>query len=111
MAKIEGKYKSVIAEELLEIIKKEDSITKLHYLIQKYLHLRYKQIEKIIANIDDTELDLEFVVEQLWEDLELVLNHYSQIDRIMNRSGLDRTMNRGGLQAQSFELLKPKIRL
>lgn len=29
----------------------------------------------------------------------------------MNRSGLDRIMNRGGLQAQSFEFLKPKIRL
>ena len=99
MAKIEGKYKSVLAEELLEIMKKEDSRTKLHHLVLKYLYLRYKQVEKIITNIDDSDLDLELIIEQLWEDLELALNHFNQIDR---------TMNRSDYYAQSIKLLKNK---
>lgn len=80
-------------------MKKEDSRTKLHHLVLKYLYLRYKQVEKIIANIDDSDLDLELIIEQLWEDLELVLNHYNQIDR---------TMNRSDYYAQSIKLLKNK---
>jgi len=99
MAKIEGKYKSVLAEELLEIMKKEDSRTKLHHLVLKYLYLRYKQVEKIIANIDDSDLDLELIIEQLWEDLELALNHYNQIDR---------TVNRSDYYAQSIKFLRNK---
>lgn len=71
MCKIDGKYKNAGIEKLLSQIKHDDSITARHHLIARYLYQRGKQIEKIIANIDDTEIDLELVIEQLWEDLQL----------------------------------------
>ena len=71
MCKIDGKYKNEWTERLLNQIKHEDGITARHHLIARYLHQRVGQIEKIIANIDDIELDLELVIEQLWEDLQL----------------------------------------
>lgn len=70
MAKIDGKYKQVWTEDLLNKINQEDNITKRHRLITQYINQRCKQIEKIIANFDD-DVDLEMVVEQLWEDLHL----------------------------------------
>lgn len=71
MSKIDGKYKQEWTEKLLNQIKHEDSITARHHLISRYLHQRDSQIEKIIANIDNPELDLELIIEQLWEDLQL----------------------------------------
>ena len=71
MAKINGKYEQDSTERLLEQINSEDSITKRHRLIGKYLYQRVKQIEKILANIEDDDIDLTLVIEQLWEDLEL----------------------------------------
>lgn len=71
MAKIDGKYEQSWTEELRKQIESEDSITKSHHLITKYLTQRIKQVEKVIANIYDTDIDLELVVEQLWEDLQL----------------------------------------
>lgn len=71
MAKINGKYEQFWTENLLNEINKEDSITKRHKLIVKYLHQRSQQVEKIITNFDDDDIDLEMVVEQLWEDLDL----------------------------------------
>ncbi len=71
MAKIDGKYEQFWTEKLLEQINSEDSITKRHHLISRYLYQRDKQIEKIIANIEDDDIDLSMVIEQLWEDLQL----------------------------------------
>lgn len=71
MAKIDGKYKQFWTENLLSQINNEDSITKRHHLISRYLHQRCKQIELVLANIDDDDIDLTIVIEQLWEDLEL----------------------------------------
>ena len=71
MAKITGKYEQPWLEKLLEQINKEDSITKRHGLITKYLYQRGKQIENIIANFEDDDIDLELVVEQLWDDIRL----------------------------------------
>ena len=71
MAKINGKYEQFWTENLLNEINKEDRITKRHKLIVKYLHQRSQQIEKIIANFEDDDIDLEMVIEQLWEDLDL----------------------------------------
>lgn len=71
MAKIDGKYEQLWTEKLLEQINGENSITKRHHLISRYLYQRDKQIEKIIANIEDDDIDLTLVVEQLWEDLRL----------------------------------------
>lgn len=83
MCKINGKYKNEWTEKLLSQIRNEDSITARHHLIARYLHQRDSQIEKIIANIDDVELDLELVIEQLWEDLRLA---EEQITRTMIRN-------------------------
>ena len=71
MAKIDGKYKQIWTEDLLDKINHEDSITKRHRLISKYLYQREGQIEKVIANIEDEDIDLALVIEQLWEDLHL----------------------------------------
>ena len=46
MAKIDGKYESLYAEELHKKIENEDSITQRHHLISKYLHQRIRQAEK-----------------------------------------------------------------
>ena len=71
MAKIDGKYNQFWTENLLLRINNEDSITKRHHLLPRYLHQRSEQVEKILANIDDDDIDLTIVIEQLWEDLEL----------------------------------------
>ncbi len=94
MSKIDGKYKQEWTEKLLNQIKQEDSITARHHLIARYLYQRGKQIERIIANIDDTEIDLELVIEQLWEDLQLAE------DQITN------TMTRNDFYAQEKNLPK-----
>lgn len=78
MAKIDGKYEQPWTEELLEQIESEDSITKRHHLISRYLDQRDKQIEKILANIEDYDIDLTMVIEQLWEDLKLAHKQISQ---------------------------------
>lgn len=83
MAKIDGKYEQFWTENLLKQINSEDSITKRHHLISRYLHQRGQQIEKILANMDDDDIDLTMVIEQLWEDLELAHN---QILQTMDRS-------------------------
>lgn len=83
MAKIDGKYKQLWTENLLAKIQNERSITKRHHLINKYLYQRDKQIEKIIANIEDDDIDLTMVIEQLWEDLQLA---HRQISQTMVRS-------------------------
>lgn len=69
MAKIDGKYKQFWTEDLLVKINEENSITKRHHLICKYLYQRLKQIEIIIANLEDDDIDLTLVIEQLWDDL------------------------------------------
>ena len=83
MAKINGKYEQLWTERLLKQIQNEYSITKCHHLIGRYLYQREKQVEKIIANIEDNDIDLTMVVEQLWEDLQLAHN---QILQTMDRS-------------------------
>ena len=55
MAKIDGKYKQFWIEDLLVKINEENSITKRHHLIRKYLYQRLKQIEIIIANLEDDD--------------------------------------------------------
>lgn len=81
--KIGGKYKQPWTENLLAQINDEDSITKRHHLISKYLHQREQQVESILANIENDDIDLTLVVEQLWEDLKLAHN---QILHTMDRS-------------------------
>lgn len=76
MIKIDGKYKQLETEELLSHINNEDSITKRHQLLPRYLRQRSKQIEKILANIEDDDIDLIMVIEQLWDDLELARKHF-----------------------------------
>jgi hypothetical protein len=71
MAKIDGKYEQFWTENLLKQIKSESSITKRHHLIGRYLYQRGQQIEKILANMEDDDIDLTMVIEQLWEDLDL----------------------------------------
>ena len=71
MAKIDGKYEQFWTENLLSQINNENSITKRQHLLPRYLHQRGIQIEKILANIEDDDIDLNMVIEQLWEDLEL----------------------------------------
>lgn len=83
MAKIDGKYKNVLAEDLLVKINGEDSITKRHRLIGKYLYKRLKQLEIIIANLEDDDIDLTLVIEQLWDDLSLA---QKQIGYTLERS-------------------------
>lgn len=69
MAKIDGKYKQIETENLLEQINSADSLTERHHLLTKYLNQRCLQIEKILANIEDDDIDTTLVIEQLWEDL------------------------------------------
>ena len=83
MAKIDGKYEQPWTERLLKQINEEDSITKRHHLISRYLNQRHEQIEKVLANIEDDDIDLTMVVEQLWEDLELA---HKQIFYTLERS-------------------------
>ena len=83
MTKIDGKYKQFWTENLLSQIKNEDSITKRHHLISRYLHQRGIQTEKILANIEDDDIDLILVVEQLYEDLMLA---HKQIRHTISRS-------------------------
>lgn len=83
MAKINGKYKQSWTEDLLVKINEEDSITKRHNLIYKYLEQRLKQVETIITNLEDDDIDLTLVVEQLWNDLFLAKK---QIDYTLERS-------------------------
>lgn len=83
MTKIDGKYKRPWTEDLLRQINSEDSITKRHHLINKYLYQRDKQIETILANLEDDDIDLSLVIEQLWEDLQLA---HKQISQTMDRS-------------------------
>ncbi len=83
MAKIDGKYEQQWTEDLLKKIKDEDSITKRHRLISIYLSQRHKQVETVLANIEDDDIDLAMVVEQLWEDLELAAG---QLRMTKNRS-------------------------
>mgnify|MGYP006896774324 CR=1 FL=1 len=78
MAKIDGKYEQFWTENLLKQIDSEDSITKRHHLISRYLYQRGKQVEKVIANIDDDDIDLTMVIEQLFEDLELAHKQIAQ---------------------------------
>lgn len=75
MIKIDGKYKQLETENLLSNINNEDSRTKRRHLLPRYLRQRSKQIEKILANIEDDDIDLIMVIEQLWEDLELARKH------------------------------------
>ena len=83
MAKIDGRYEQPYTEKLLAQINIEDSITKRHHLIRRYLHQRVKQTEKILANIENDDIDLTLIIEQLWEDLQLA---YNQIGDTTNRS-------------------------
>lgn len=83
MAKIDGKYEQPWTENLLKQIESEDSITKRHHLISRYLHQRNQQIEKVIANIEDDDIDLTMVIEQLWEDMNLA---NKQIQHTMERN-------------------------
>jgi len=83
MAKINGKYEQLWTERLLKQIHEEDSITKRHHLINRYLNQRTKQVEEILANIEDDDIDLTLVIEQLWEDLQLA---HKQIGHTMDRS-------------------------
>lgn len=76
MFKIDGKYKQFETEELLSHINNEDSISKRHHLLPRYLRQRSEQIEKILANIEDDDIDLIMVIEQLWDDLELARKHF-----------------------------------
>ena len=71
MAKIDGKYEQSWTEKLRKQIDDEDSITMRHSLISKYLYQRVLQVEKVLANIEDDDIDLTMVIEQLWEDLQL----------------------------------------
>jgi hypothetical protein len=82
MAKIDGKYKQIETENLLEQIDSSDSMKERHHLIAKYLNQRCLQVEKILANIDDDDIDTTLVIEQLLEDLYMA---YYQIKFTTNR--------------------------
>lgn len=82
MAKIDGKYKQIEIEKLLEQIDSSDSMKERHHLLAKYLNQRCLQVEKILANIDDDDIDTNLVIEQLWEDLYMA---YQQIRFTENR--------------------------
>lgn len=94
MAKIDGKYEQPLTERLLERIKAEDSITKRHHLIPIYLHERDVQIQKVLANIENDDIDFAMVIEQLWEDLQLACEQ------------INATMVRSDFYADSFNLTK-----
>ena len=83
MAKIDGRYEQPYTERLLAQINVEDSITKRHHLSNRYLNQRIKQVEKILANIEEDDIDHTLVIEQLWEDLQLA---HKQIGHTMDRS-------------------------
>lgn len=82
MAKIDGKYKQIETENLLEQIDSSDSMKERHHLLAKYLNQRCLQIEKILANIEDDDIDTTLVIEQLLEDLYMA---YYQIRFTTNR--------------------------
>lgn len=82
MAKINGRYEQPYTERLLAQINVEDSITKRHHLISRYLCQREKQVEKVLANIENDDIDPSMVIEQLWEDLQLA---HKQISQTMER--------------------------
>jgi len=94
MPKIDGKYQQKSTERLLKQINGEDSITKRHHLISRYLNQRNRQIEMVLANIEDNDIDLTMVIEQLWEDLELaheqLLNTMDRSDEYAERYNLDK---------------------
>ena len=69
MTKIDGKYEQIETENLLEQINSADSLTERHHLLAIYLNQRCLQIEKILANIEDDDIDTTLVIEQLWKDL------------------------------------------
>ena len=94
MAKIDGKYEQFWTENLLKQINSEDSITKRHHLISRYLYQREKQIEMVLANIEDDDIDLSMVVEQLWEDIQLA------------RIQITETMDRNDFYAKFYKLDK-----
>ena len=94
MAKIDGKYEQGYTERLFSQIEEEASITKRHHLINRYLYQRCKQIETILANIDDDNIDLTMVIEQLWEDLKLA------------KAQILQTMDRNDFYAEYFHLDK-----
>lgn len=83
MAKIDGKYEQAWTEKLLSQIENEDSITKRHHLISRYLYQRSQQVAKVLANIENDDIDLTMVIEQLWEDICLA---HAQIRTTMERS-------------------------
>lgn len=82
MAKIDGKYKQIETENLLEQIDSSDSMKERHHLLAKYLNQRCLQVENILANIDDDDIDTTLVIEQLLEDLYMA---YYQIKFTTNR--------------------------
>ena len=94
MVKIDGRYEQPYTEKLLAQINAEDSITKRHHLISRYLYQREKQVEKVLANIEDNDIDLDMVIEQLWEDLQLaheqILNTMSRNDFYADYYDLDK---------------------
>lgn len=94
MAKIDGKYEQFWTEKLLSQINNEDSITKRHHLISRYLYQREHQIEYVLANIENDDIDLTMVIEQLWEDLQLA------------RIQIAQTMDRNDFYAKYFNLDK-----
>lgn len=99
MTKIDGKYEQFWTENLLKQINSENSITKLHHLITRYLYQRGQQIEKILANMEDDDIDLAMVIEQLWEDLELA------------RKQLLNTTDRSDFYAEYYKLDEQDIRI
>ena len=63
MAKIDGEYGNPFAEKLLKQIDEEDSITKRHHLMSRYLYQRVLQVEKILTSLDnDDDIDLPMVI-------------------------------------------------
>lgn len=82
MAKIDGKYKQIETENLLEQIDSSDSMKERHRLLTKYLNQRCLQVENILANIDDDDIDTTRVIEQLLGDLYMA---YYQIKFTTNR--------------------------
>lgn len=62
MAKIDGRYEQPYTENLLAQINMEDSITKRHHLIRRYLRQRVTQTEKILANIENDDIDFHLMM-------------------------------------------------
>lgn len=97
--KIDGKYEQPYTERLRQQIEDEDSITLRHRLISKYLYQRIKQTEKVIANIEDDDIDLTMVIEQLREDLmlakEQISNTAVRSDFYAKYYGIDKKHRKG----------------